>query len=431
MTGAADCAIRNANNFQEINKVKLKKKCLLLERLFRHGDRAPIALYKNDPNAKVHWPGGLGKLTRAGKKHHYALGKFLRSMYKTYLTSNPKEVIVNSSAVDRCVRGAEVTVAALYEPEGIWKFEDDLIWQPIPIYYLPEDQDKYMVYRSACPRGFQESARLINSEERLELIRKHQKMLEEVSNYTEMDISREMILFLYDTLNIEKTHNLTIPTLIDNYYDEIQEFAEETFKIFFGSDLILRLRIGPFLQKISENMKKKINGDIPDLKIQLYCAQDVNLNAVFAALNFTNMPRAPYCATLLFELHEMADALMAVRLLYLNSTDPLTMGEPHVLILDDCSEYCPLSNFTKKFQRLIPDNWEQECRTSTSDSRMYEWKPSFEARQRVADRNFIEKFPRVPTPSQHQFQENTSSFVDASQTCRTDTQMLESPKTLH
>ncbi|GBM91044.1 hypothetical protein AVEN_147502-1 [Araneus ventricosus] len=81
------------------------------------------------------------------------------------------------------------------------------------------------------------------------------------------------------------------------------------------------------------------------------------------------MPRPPYCAMLLFELHEMADATVAVRLLYMNSTGPLTdMGEPHVLVLDDCSEFCPLENFTKRFQHLIPDDWEQECEMNTAAS---------------------------------------------------------------
>ncbi|GBN62061.1 hypothetical protein AVEN_53586-1 [Araneus ventricosus] len=81
------------------------------------------------------------------------------------------------------------------------------------------------------------------------------------------------------------------------------------------------------------------------------------------------MPRPPYCATILFELHEMADATMAVRLLYLNSTDPLKdVGKPHVLVLDSCSEFCPIEIFTMKIQHLIPDNWEQECQVVTSDT---------------------------------------------------------------
>ncbi|GBM56644.1 hypothetical protein AVEN_67674-1, partial [Araneus ventricosus] len=96
---------------------------------------------------------------------------------------------------------------------------------------------------------------------------------------------------------------------------------------------------------------------------------DVNVAGVLRALNFTNMPRPPLCATLLFELHKMADSSMAVRLLYLNSTDVLMdIGEPHVLVLDGCSEFCPVEQFIEGYQWLIPDNWEEECKLGTSDT---------------------------------------------------------------
>ncbi|CAL1281709.1 unnamed protein product [Larinioides sclopetarius] len=343
---------------------------LLVQAVLRHGERAPLFLYENDPNEPELWPGGLAKLTRFGKKHHYAIGKLLRSMYKDFLTTDPKEVCVNSSSTDRCLRGAAVTAAALYEPEGIWKFEDDLNWQPIPVYYLPEDEDKYLSADSSCPLGLEEIERMRHSEEILELTRKHQKMLEDVSNYTGMDISQEFsALILYDTLFIEKMYNLTIPTLLDNYFEELQEFREVLFKVLYGSDLLLRLRYGSLLGEISGSMRRKINGDIPDLKFQLSCVHDVHIAALLKVFNFTNMPQPPYCAMLLFELHQMADDTMAGRLLYLNSTGPLIdIGEPHVLFLDDCTEFCPLENFTSKFRHLIPDDWEKECQLNTASS---------------------------------------------------------------
>ncbi|GBM91042.1 hypothetical protein AVEN_147500-1 [Araneus ventricosus] len=42
-------------------------------------------------------------------------------------------------------------------------------------------------------------------------------------------------------------YHLTIPTLLDNYFEELQEFQEAEFKCTFGSDLLLRLRYDPLL----------------------------------------------------------------------------------------------------------------------------------------------------------------------------------------
>ncbi|CAL1291356.1 unnamed protein product [Larinioides sclopetarius] len=306
-----------------------------------------------------------------GKKQQYALGKVLRSMYQDFITTNPSEVLVNSSATDRCLTSAAATMASFYAPEGRWKFEDDLNWQPIPIHYVPPYQDKFLSFKGKCPRVTAEMINQRNSEELQELFQKYQAQLEIVSNYTGLNVSQGVNAFyLHDTLLIEKMHNLTIPEWVDLFWEEIHEIADSIFQSFTSSPLALRLRVGPLLQDIDRNMRKKISGDLPDLKVQMHSAHDINIAAVLLALNFTNMPRPPYCATLLFELHEMSDATWAVRLLYLNSTDPLAgMGEPQVLELDDCSEFCPVENFTNQIQHLIPENWEQECQLHTSNTR--------------------------------------------------------------
>ncbi|XP_055938078.1 testicular acid phosphatase homolog [Argiope bruennichi] len=287
--------------------IKENTKLLLVQALFRHGDRAPTFLYPTDPNCEENWPLGLAELTEIGRKQHYAVGKFLRYLYKDFVTSNPREVYVNSSAINRCLSSAAANLASFYAPEEKWKFEEDLEWQPIPIHYLPPNMDK-------------------------------------------------------------KYYNLIIPEWANYYWNEIQYIAMLVFKAFYSSPIQLRLRAGPFLETVAENLKNKIDKNSPHLKVVVSSTHDVNVAAVLLALNFTNMERPPYCATLLFELHEMADYSMAVRLLYMNSTDPLAyMGEPRVLFLDGCSEFCPVEHFIESFQWLIPGNWEKECQLDVPD----------------------------------------------------------------
>ncbi|CAL1291457.1 unnamed protein product [Larinioides sclopetarius] len=345
-------------------------KLLLVQALFRHGDRAPLHLYPTDPNTKDSWPEGLGKLTLLGKKQQYALGKFLRSMYQDFITTNPSEVLVNSSAADRCITSAAATMASFYAPEGRWKFEDDLNWQPIPIHYLPPHQDKFLRFRAKCPRATEEMAKQRNSEEIQELFRKYQVQLEVVSNYSGLNIYQGISIgYLYDAIQIEKRYNLTIPDWAHLYWEEILEISISLAQSLIKSPIARRLRVGLLLQDIDQNLRKKVNGDLPDLKVRMYSTHDIIIAAVLLSLNFTNMPLPPYCATLLFELHEMTDASMTVRLLYLNSTDPLAdMGEPHVLEVEGCSEFCPVENFTDKLRHLIPEDWEQECQLDATSA---------------------------------------------------------------
>ncbi|CAL1280553.1 unnamed protein product [Larinioides sclopetarius] len=337
--------------------------------LFRHGDRSPLFIYPNDPNRLDCWPEGLGKLTRLGKKQHYAVGKFLRSMYKDFVTSNPVEVSAISSATERTLSSAQVNLAAFYAPEGRWKFEEKLNWQPIPVYTIPTKYDKYLSFNSICPRAEEVYLERIKAFKKTKEFRKHQRMLKTVSHYAGFDISQGINVFgLFDILMGEKIHNLTFPEWANTYWDELEEIADIYFHYILNSPVFLKLRLGPLFQKITETMTKKIDGDTPDLKLQVYSAHDVNVAGALMVLNFTDMPLPPYCATLLFELHEMPDATRAVRLLYLNSTDPLKeIGKPHVLVLDACSEFCPIEIFIKKIKHWVPDNWELECQIDASN----------------------------------------------------------------
>lgn len=47
-------------------------------KLYRHGDRSPVAVYPKDPNTELSWPMGLGQLTNV------SLQLTFLSVYKKY-----------------------------------------------------------------------------------------------------------------------------------------------------------------------------------------------------------------------------------------------------------------------------------------------------------------------------------------------------------
>ncbi|XP_076360750.1 prostatic acid phosphatase-like [Tachypleus tridentatus] len=72
-----------------------------------------------------------------GKQQQYELGQYLRKYYKGFLTDNPREISIRSSAKERCLESAECNLAALYKPQGYWKWNNNLNWQPMPIETVP------------------------------------------------------------------------------------------------------------------------------------------------------------------------------------------------------------------------------------------------------------------------------------------------------
>jgi len=58
---------------------------LSLQFVFRHGDRTPKSLYKNDPYRHYAWPEGLAALTAQGKERMFHFAKILKQRYAHYI----------------------------------------------------------------------------------------------------------------------------------------------------------------------------------------------------------------------------------------------------------------------------------------------------------------------------------------------------------
>lgn len=75
--------------------------------VFRHGARAPIAIYDNNPYGESAWPNGLGELTDRGKWQLERVGQFLRSNYSHFLSGSVDEVDIRSTDSPRLIESAE------------------------------------------------------------------------------------------------------------------------------------------------------------------------------------------------------------------------------------------------------------------------------------------------------------------------------------
>ncbi|XP_011701328.1 PREDICTED: venom acid phosphatase Acph-1-like [Wasmannia auropunctata] len=129
----------------------------LVNVIFRHGDRTPDSTYEmfpNDPYLNyTFYPTGFGQLTKEGKKREYSLGKFLRFRYNDFLGSlyTPKRVVCHSSDVDRAKMSSQLVLAGLFPPKNIQRWNPFLNWQPIPISYLPANNDN-IILTINCPQ---------------------------------------------------------------------------------------------------------------------------------------------------------------------------------------------------------------------------------------------------------------------------------------
>ncbi|XP_071036793.1 lysosomal acid phosphatase isoform X2 [Parasteatoda tepidariorum] len=336
-----------------------------IQMIYRHGDRAPIFQYPNDPNPITVWKAGLGNLTLLGKRQHWSLGLLFRSHYNNFITTSPTEINVMSAVDDRCMNSAATNLASFYSPKDDWMFYSNVHWQPIPIHYMPSEKvDKYLSQISDCPKAAMLEKQCITSPENKAFDAQHKEMYDYLSLHSGKPIKNWFQLTMFhDTLLVEKIHNLKIPSWVIPYWDEIEDVASGVFYRFYKVPEIQYFRGGPLLGMIVDKMIGKVSGDLAELKVQVYSAHDSTVAVILGCLNMVPTKLVPYAATLIFELYsEKESEKEFVRLLYLNSTEPETANQrPNILIMDGCQEYCPLDYFIKFTKKSIPKNWEKEC----------------------------------------------------------------------
>lgn len=98
----------------------------------------PVSPFKTDPNGDAsNWPDGFGQLTMKGKRRMFSIGQFLRSKYDVFLSDSIREVGVRSSDRDRCIESTQLVLNGIYKPKGRWVWQNDELWQPLPVHTNP------------------------------------------------------------------------------------------------------------------------------------------------------------------------------------------------------------------------------------------------------------------------------------------------------
>jgi len=343
--------------------------------IHRHGDRNPIKTYPNDPYGDIkYWPDGWGQLTIAGKRRLYALGKFIRRRYASFLTDDPMEVGVRSSGANRCLNSVQCLLAGAYPPKGRFVIDPQLNWQPFPIMTLPRIHDSMLNPGSTCAKGSQELARLRNSPEAKKFLAPYGDLLRyltknagrEVNDYTTAE-------YIHDDLFIEQNAGYKLPAWVTpKVFSDLKEISDRSFHLDATSTTIQRLRAGIFFKDLTDHFTQdhlydhdkmryghKYRDQVTDedempKKFYVYSTHDTQIALVLESLKANNMKAPPYAASIFFELH-FSNNSHFVRLFYLNETYSEEL-QPIIPTGCDSHHNCKLGQFIKGLSDIIIDD---------------------------------------------------------------------------
>ncbi|KAM9048247.1 LOW QUALITY PROTEIN: testicular acid phosphatase [Megaptera novaeangliae] len=341
-----------------------------LPRVFRHGDRAPLASYPTDPHkeaASTLWPRGLGQLAGEGVRQQLELGRFLRSRYEDFLSPEYRweEVYIRSTDFDRTLESAQANLAGLF-PEAA-PGRSEATWR-LPVHtVLTEDKLLRFPTRS-CP--YQELLReATEAAEYQTALEGWTDFLTHLENFTGLSLVGEPLRRAWkvlDTLICQQAHGLPLPSWASP--DVLQTLAQI-------SALDTGAHVGPpgaaekaqlsggiLLDAILADFSRVQHLGLP-LKMVMYSARDSALLALQGALGLYDGHTPPYAACLGFEFrrrlgdpdddagdgkegpgyhHLLSPSKdVTISLFYRNDS----AGLPLTLSLPGCPEACPLGRF--------------------------------------------------------------------------------------
>ncbi|XP_064488845.1 testicular acid phosphatase homolog [Ornithodoros turicata] len=280
--------------------------------LFRHGDRAPLGSYPNDPNKNYSWPMGLGALTTKGRRNMHALGKYLRRRYGSFLGSDPRVVAARSGPDERCYDSLALVLYGLFPTTGPWKdWMPDQDWQPVPIVRLPQGHDRFT---EICKPLFLRSIQNLGELQARGSFAKSTFFFKFLSKHTGVDIRDTIgLLTAIDTLVVHHENGLSVPQWALDNWDTIL-WANDVI-IGHIAESQMRNTAGAMLWSIAddlEKLRKKIEG-VPQIlrstpskvgkKVTIFSYNDINLYNVLKGLNRSYEVRPQYGATVLFEVY--------------------------------------------------------------------------------------------------------------------------------
>uniref|UniRef100_A0AC11BG08 Acid phosphatase 2, lysosomal n=1 Tax=Ovis aries TaxID=9940 RepID=A0AC11BG08_SHEEP len=269
--------------------------------LYRHGDRSPVKTYPKDPHQEDKWPQGFGQLTKEGMLQHWELGQALRQRYRGFLNASyhRQEVYVRSTDFDRTLMSAEANLAGLFPPDGMQRFNPNISWQPIPVHTVPIAEDR-------------------------------------------------------------QTHGLPLPPWASpQTMQRLSRLKDFSFRFLFGiykQAEKARLQGGVLLAQIRKNLTlMATTSQLP--KLLVYSAHDTTLVALQMALGVYNGEQAPYASCHMFELYQEDSGNFSVEMYFRNESH----RDPWPLTLPGCPNRCPLQDFLRLTEPVVPKDWLQEC----------------------------------------------------------------------
>ncbi|XP_031783095.1 venom acid phosphatase Acph-1 isoform X2 [Nasonia vitripennis] len=353
------------NSFYEACNMALASdlKLELVQVLFRHGARTnaksevEMAKPQNiDPS--LHETFGYEQLTNVGRAQAYNLGLKLRDRYDNFLGPlyKPDDVYAYSSYNDRTKMSLQLVLAGLYPPTAGQIWNENLRWQPIPTYYVPQKAD--VLLKANEMHKYNSLLSALKKTPRYKEAEKTCMRLNDFMLSKGVDALQRYGLFgNIIVYNILYSHKASKGKLPDWYTDDLFEEFKKDIVLYFNltcsTPELCKWQIGPLVRRFLDNMNVKAETTNPR-KIYLYGGHELNIVAYVIAHGIQEFRYPDFSSAVILEKLRDSQNRLYVRMLAWTGNNDTFL----TLKLGNGKEYCPIEEYTEIVKDVLPSDAE-------------------------------------------------------------------------
>ncbi|XP_059061134.1 prostatic acid phosphatase-like [Achroia grisella] len=336
--------------------------------IHRHGDRTPVEsslLLSNDPITleALSAPYGYGQLTDAGKTRAFALGDYIGRRYSELLAPryNRSEVYIRSTDSTRTKMTILTALASIYWPAEGTGWSDKINWEPVPYTTVPAKYDFNQGVLN-CPiyTNYTTAAMFTPYPE---LSERYSEILALLSSKLGYNISNVPLIVsgVYDVYVSQLSLGLAIDDDVAAVLDQIEELADISFDLLYGSDNYKKYQAGVLLNEFYTYSAQAIAG-VDTQRLRIYSAHDANVYAFEAVTEIENRQGSPkYASAYSLEVRRVTETGEIVVLPVYQPTP----GTPEIYLqVKGCGNVlCNYDRFVEitSSNALDEDTWRTEC----------------------------------------------------------------------
>ncbi|KAL7293568.1 hypothetical protein TKK_0013007 [Trichogramma kaykai] len=220
---------------------------------------------------------------------------------------------------------------------------------------------KLLLIRSSCPDYSRMRDSILKSDNISKINDINFNLYQKLTKNSGQEITNPDDVFdLYSTLIAEQTMNLLLPNWTADLFTEMEHLSSLSLKINVYNETLLKMKAGPLITEITNNMLKKIKSTLePERrKMFMYIGHDSTIASLLEGLKVWNMQVPGYNDMVITELHEDKSGFYVK--VYLRNC---TQSNPYSLKIPGCNIECPINQFIDIINQLVitSSEWKSIC----------------------------------------------------------------------